>query len=436
VRSIIYQDSLYRVMVINNQPISTQILPINEDDNKKVTGYRFIILGLVMVLSFSSGLTMIPFGPITPLIIDHYGVDNRSAGLLTSIIFLVHVLLAIPASTLVGRLSLKHMITIGGLLGSISLFTFIATNNFALLLGMRVVYGSGFILLFAAIAPMVMQWFKPRELPLVNGAFIVTASAGMAGSTFVVVPLSDLLGWESAISVFGGICLIGAVLWIVFGKAFPVPVEERPMQIMTRVLGVLRSKNTLLIAAADVGPFAFITVCLAWLPTFYHQEYGMSLIKAGNLMGIMSTAGIAALVMASILSLRLFRRRPFLIAPGILIGFAGLGTFLVGDGIALYVVLVALGFASWFYLPVLMTIPMELYPDDPRRVSLTFASLMSIGGLANFVAVPIAGALFDSTGSLVPGLTVFAVMSWSLAISGWLLPETGTARRGQGGTYS
>ena len=72
-----------------------------------------------------------------------------------------------------------------------------------------------------------------------------------------------------------------------------------------------------------------------------------------------------------------------------------------------------------------MTIIMELHAKDPRRIALIIATLMTIGGITNFIAPPIVGAITDLTESFIPGLAIFAFISWSLAIGGILLPETG-----------
>jgi cyanate permease len=140
------------------------------------------------------------------------------------------------------------------------------------------------------------------------------------------------------------------------------------------------------------------------------------------LMGLMSVAGVFALVLASLLSLRVASRRPLIIIPGVVIGFAAFGTFLLADTPAVYLAVIALGLATWVYMPALMTLPMELYADDPARVSVIFAFLVGTSGVAMFVSPVTVGALFDITGSFVPGLALFAIVSWGLAIAGFLLP--------------
>ena len=138
------------------------------------------------------------------------------------------------------------------------------------------------------------------------------------------------------------------------------------------------------------------------------------------------------MIVASLAATRVERRRPFLVIPGIIVGFAGFGTFLLADSAAVYLAVVALGFAAWFYIPTLVTIPMELYPADSSRVAIIFASIMTLGGIVNFIAPLVVGAVADLTGSFVPGLALFAVLAWSLGVVGFLLPETGPGRRAAG----
>ncbi|MQF48307.1 MFS transporter [SAR202 cluster bacterium AC-647-N09_OGT_505m] len=399
-----------------------------ETDYRRSSGYRFVIVGLMASLVFSAGLNMFPIGPIVPVIIGDYGINNSTAGFLTSIIFLVHVVFAIPVNLLVGRIGLKMLIGFGAVTSSVPVLSFLAVDSYPLLLTIRAIYGVGFILLFPTSGPLFMQWFRPKELPFVNGSLMLSASLGLAVSAFLVAPLSEAIGWEIALSVFGGVSLGSAVVWLLLGKAQRIPADSEPRPLIRRVWEVLHDRSTLLVAAADAGPLALLTVSLGWLPTLYHEVHNMPLEKGGVLMGLLSLAGFISLVLASILTTRISKRRPFLIIPGIVVGFAGLACILLPDSVVLYIAVVVLGFACWFYLPALITIPMELYPNNPRRVSLIFASLMSIGGMASFVSPPFVGVIGDLTGSLVPGLGVFAIFAWSLAIAGILLPETGTTR--------
>jgi len=399
--------------------------------DQSFTAYRFVVLGLLVLLSLSFGLSFFAVSPITPLIIDEYGINRSTASLLTSLVFIAQAGFAIPGSMLVGRIGIKRVIAVGWVLGSAPLLSFMV-ESFPLLVVLRVCYGLGFAFMFPAMGPLLMQWFRPRELPLVNGVFIAVASLGVAISALVVVPMSDAIGWREALSVFGAISRFGAVCWLILGRERRGVGESVSHISIAGVWRVLRSRNTLLLAAGDAGAYALYTAALAWLPTFYHEVHGMSLEKAGGLMGLLSLSGVFFLVVASLMTMRVKRRRPFLIVPGILAGFAGFGSFLLADSVAVYVAVVALGFTSWFYLPVLMTIPMELPGTDPNRVSVTFGTILTVGGIMTFLSSLTVGVITDVTGSFLPGFALFSVLAWGLAVAGFLLPETGVTGRESG----
>jgi cyanate permease len=255
---------------------------------------------------------------------------------------------------------------------------------------------------------------------------MLSACLGITTSTFVVAPLSEAIGWEVVLSGFGGVSLLSTLTWLSLGKAQRIRRDNENRSLIPLVWNVLRARTTLLVAVADAGPLALLTAFLAWLPTLYHEVHEISLTEAGVYMGVMSLAGLVALTLASLVTARTGKRRPFLIIPGTLAGFAGFAVLVLPDSVALYIAVAVLGFVCWVYLPALLTIPMDMYPNDPRRVSLISATLVSIGGIASSVATPTVGAIADLTGSLVPGLAACAVLGWSLAIAGVLMPPTST----------
>ena len=392
--------------------------------DQQLSSYRFVIAGILALLSFSFGLSMFSVSPVTPLIMDEYRINRGTASLLVSLIPLVHIVLAIPGSMLVGRIRLKNLVVLASVLGSAPLLSLLAVN-FPILLSLRVVYAIGMAVMFPAVGSLAMQWFRPRELPVFNGLFVAALSLGTALSSFTIAPISQAIGWKVGLSILGGVSLVGTVCWLVLGRAQQLSAQTEQHLSIKGALSVVRSRSTILIAAADAGPYALLAAAVAWLPTYYHEVHGMSLARAGSLMGLFSLAGTISLVSASLLVLRVRRRRPLLVIPGVVAGFAGFGSFLLADTVFVYVAVLALGFACWFYLPILLTIPMELPGADANRVALTFGALMSVGGIFSFVSPLTVGITTDLLGSYLPGLTLFSILSWSLAISGNLLPETG-----------
>ena len=401
---------------------------MEKTSNTQITNYRFVVGSLIALLGFSAGLNMLATGPITPLIIDTYGINNSTAGLLTSIIFIVKVVFAIPSSMLIDRLPLKTIITLGGLTLSAPLLSFLAVDSFSVLVLLRAVHGLGFILVLPAAMVIFMQQFKPKELPLVNGSFTAAMILGITMSNFFVVRLSAHMPWEVVLSICGGVALISTIVWVLFGNAYPIAREGKDSRPINNVSKVLSSRDDMLLIAADLGPLTLFAVSAAWLPTFYHETLGFSLTKAGGLMSTQSLAGFLSLLLASFIASRTRLRRPFLIVPGILAGFAGIATVSTSNLWILYIDMVALGFVIWFYLPVLFTMAMELHPDNPSRAATIFSVLLGLGGISAFIGPPAVGAVADLTGSFVPGIVIFSITAWSLLLSGILLPETKNPR--------
>ena len=390
--------------------------------------YRFVIAGLITLLNISFGLSFFAVAPITPLIIDDYGINRSMAGLLSGLVLLVQAGLSIPGSMLVGRVPLKWLIAAGWVLTGSMTLSFL-TTSFPLLLLLRVLYALGFTLALPALGPLMMQWFHPRELPLINGINISVASGAIAVSTFTISPLADVVGgWRVALSLFGVVSLAGAGMWMVFGKV------DRPIQGRRHLLfwkearGLFRSRITLLLAMADAGPFAQYVALSAWLPTFYFEVHNMSLTQAGAAVGLLPATGAITVLLAGMLALRVRNRRPFLIISGVLAVVAGFGSFLLGGTVAMYPALVLLGIGSWLYLPILLTIPMERPGMTPESVAFVWATIISLGSLLSFVSPLVVGALTDALGTYIPGFSIFTALALSLVIAGFLLPETGRSR--------
>ena len=305
---------------------------------------------------------------MVPLIIDDYDISRGMAGLLTSVVPLMHVLMGIPCSLLVGRLGPKTLVTLAALLASFPALSVFA-DSFYLLLLTRIVYGFSLALLMTAVAPLLMQRFRPNEFSFMNGMFLVSISIGVSISSFIAPHIAAELGWRAALSLLGCAALVAAVGWQLVmlreSKDAPVSAPRLPFGMF---LQVLRSRTTALLAAADAGPYALYTASLAWLPAFYHEVHGATLEEGGALTGLISLTGVFTLAGASVLTLRVGRRRPFLVIPGAMAGFAGLGAILLAGTPGVYPAVIALGFVSWFYLPALLTIPMEL-PGSNRDPS-------------------------------------------------------------------
>ena len=377
---------------------------------------------MILFAHFSVGINFFVVAPLLPLIIDDFGVSRATASLLIALALLVHSFFGLPGGILAVRFGLKRMYLLSWLMVAVPVLSALAPDFWTLLM-LRLVYGVGFGAIIPATGPLLMQWFRPREVTIMNGLDMAALSLGVALSVFVAAPLADAMGWQNTLSVFGGLALFGAVAWAVLGRVAPgAPATDAGIS-LTEVWSVLRNRTILLLVAADGLVFMNYTALTSWLPAFYNEIRGMSLTQAGFVTGLLPLVGVFAVLVGGFLPLRFASKRPFFIVPGILLGLGGLGSFLVDNTLGIYVSVILLGIGSWSYAPTLLSLPMGLPGMTPQKVAVVWGTFVTVSGLGMFVSPIVVGAIRDVSGSFVPGFMIFAVGAWFMVIAGVIMPK-------------
>ena len=154
---------------------------------------------------------------------------------------------------MIGRIGLKRGFGAAWLLVGLMVLSAWATD-FPTLLALRLGYGVGFAVILTATGPLLMQWFPPKEVLIMNSLNTAVISLGIALSVSTAAPIASLMGWQNALGLFGAVGLAGAVGWVFFGRTSDAGVKESSPHIsLNGVVGVLRSRTILLLVAADAG---------------------------------------------------------------------------------------------------------------------------------------------------------------------------------------
>ena len=386
--------------------------------------YRLVIAGLVILAHFSVGLNVFSISPLLGDVISDYGVNRSAAGLLIALTMLVFAGFGLPGGVVVTRIGLKRSYTLGWWLVSLTALSFLAPNYFSLL-ALRLSFGLGFALVLITTGPLLLQWFRPKEVLVMNGLNTAVLSLGIALSVALASPLAGVMGWQDSLSVFGAVGLLGAVAWIVLGKV-PVRAVQTSGAIPFRLISrLLRNRQIMLLILADAGALVQYTALTAWLPAFYSEVRGMSPTQAGFVTGLLPFIGVFAVLLGAFLPLRFGTPRSYFIWPGVLVAIGGPGSFLLGNPAGIYLALVMVGIGSWLYVPTLLARTMELTGRDPERVAVVWGLLITFGGLGMFVAPIMVGMLRDLTGDYLPGFLISSVAALGLLIAGIGMPRTG-----------
>ena len=380
---------------------------------------------MTLAAHLAAGLNLFAVSPLLPLAIDDYGISRAEAGLLISLPMLVGAGLGIPGGMLAARFGLKRSYMVSwAAMALLSLSAF--TPNFYAMLALRLFYGVGLALMVASSGQLVMQWFRGREVLVVNALNTAILSLGVAVSVAGAVPLAEWLGWKTTLTVFAGIGVIGTVIWPAAPGDRSGQSGHRTGISVREVIAVLRGRTVALLVAADAGVFIQYTALTGWLPTFFSEDRGIPLSEAGLLTSILPFVGMFAVFAGGALPMR-FSYRSILVFSGILAILGGLGSFLFTHPVGIYASVIALGVGSWLYVPTLLTVPMRLAGATPERVAVVWGSFMTFSGIGMFISPILVGALRDTSGSFFPGFIICGAGSWALLVAGLLMPrDTGS----------
>ena len=376
---------------------------------------------------FSIGINFFVVAPLFPLIIEEFGVNRATASLLIGLALLVHSFFGLPGGILATRFGLKRVYFLSWLMIGLPILS-AAAPNFGTLLVLRLAYGVGFGAIIPATGPLLMQWFRPKEITIMNGLDIAALSLGVALSVSLAAPLANAVGWQNTLSVFGGIALLGALAWGILGRVDSGAQATGSAISLKEVWSVLRNRTILLLVAADALVFMQYTALTSWLPTFYNEVRGMSLTQAGIVIGLLPFVGVFAVLVGGFLPLKIASNKPFFIIPGLLLGLGGLGSFLIDSTLGIYASIVLLGIGSWSYAPTLLSLPMGIPGMTPSKVAVVWGTFVTVSGAGMFVSPIVVGAIRDASGSFVPGFIIFAVGAWFLMIAGIIIPKTAANR--------
>ena len=399
------------------------ISDLRGSDTREYSRYRIVIAVLILLAHASIGLNFFGVTPLLPLVIDDYEITRASASLLVALPTLVKACIGLPGSLIINRFGLNRVFTLSWfMLGMLALSPWI--QDFYLMLLLRLVYGIGAGLMMTATASLIMQWFRPNEVPIINTLLLIVISLGIAISITLAAPLAANISWEGVLGIFGGIGLCGAFAWKFYGRTQSTHIQEASAIFTLReVWEVIRDRTIFLLVVGDALVFVNYAAVTSWLPTFLHEFRAMSLDQAGYVTGLLPTVGIFAVLLGGFLAVRVKARRLLFLAPGIMVAIGGFGTFLLHEPLAINLSILALGFGTWVYQPLLLTLPMQLPWMTPRKITVVWGASLTIAGFGMFISPVVVGASRDLFGTFVPGFSIWAVFGCALIFTGLFLPK-------------
>ena len=348
-----------------------------------------------------SFMVWVLIGVLAVHIANDFGLTASQKGLLVAVPILGGALVRIPLGILVDHVGPRRTGIIGQLIVMIPLVwawcwgrSFSEVLALGLLLG--VAGGS-----FAVALPLASRWYPPQHQGLAMGI----AGAGNSGTVLAALlapRLAETVGWHH---VFGlALVPVLATLGCFLALAKESP-QQPPPKALWAYLGLCRQRDTLWLCLFYSFTFGGFVGLASFLVTFFHDQYGLAKVAAGNFTAFCVFAGSFLRPVGGYLADRFGGTRmlrAFFACASLGLGAVALLPPLWLTTVLLLCIMSILGLGNG---AVFQLVPLRFQQD----IGVATGVVGAAGGLGGFLLPASLGLLKDLTGSYGTGLFAFGL---------------------------
>ena len=382
--------------------------------------YRWIIQTIIILLQISLGLNFMAPSPLFLLIIDNYGISKGIVSILVSSVTLVMAISLIPGGFLISVIGSKKAMTLSGVLMSAGLLIPLV-DSFTMLVVLRIFFGIGAAISIPTTSAITMEWFKPKEFPLINGVNESGRALGVSLGVLCAIPIANINGWETTLFLYSILPAIATLLWLIVGRSVNNLTIPPPISSFKENIPLILNRNTILLAIGAIGPLSLFVGYSAWLPTYYNEVQGMTMVKAGSIVSIIPLVSAMLNPISGIILSKFDNRKFLLIISGLILPMFAFGAVFAVNQIILIMFIVGIGSLLSIAIVSIITIPMELPGVTAPKVGIVTAAILTIGNLSSVISPIFIGSYTEYIGSYIPALLIVALMPITLVISGLFL---------------
>lgn len=400
-------------------------------------GARGLLLAAVLLYALNLRAPITALAPVVDDVQADLGLTAAGVGLLTGVPVLcfalatplVAVLLARQGTTRVVTASLVTVL-VGTVLRSVDGFGTALVGT--VLIGVAITAGN-------VAVPVVIGRDFPSAVPRATGLYTAALNAGSVLTTTLTEPLASLVGWRWALASWGGLAVLGLVVWRrAYGRRADPSVraagaagdddDAAPGDASGgdatgsagaggAVPDALRRPVTWLLAVSFAGQaFGYYAVS-AWLPTVLHDGTGMDPTASGGAAALFQLFGMVGGVAVP---LALSRHVPMrVVSLAIALGWVTLPIGLVLAPSAWGVWCVLAGVAQGGNFAVIFTVVAQTAGSQraARRMS---AAVQSFGYACGAAGPSVLGAVHAATGGWRAPLVVVLGSILTMAVAAQL----------------
>jgi NNP family nitrate/nitrite transporter-like MFS transporter len=261
------------------------------------TGHAPTLFAAFLYFAFSCCIWVLN-GAMAPFISETFQLSPAQKGLMLSVPIIAGALMRFPLGVLSQYIGRKNATLVEmGLIAVAMLFGFFFVSSFNDLLAMGVLLGIAGASFGVALS-LGSGSFPAQHKGLAMG-LVGAGNVGTAVAVLVAPPLAQWLGWQAVYAVAAGAILIPMVTMIVLARE-PSDVDAHA-SLRDHVACLFEGDGWAfsLIYGVTFGGFIGLTT---FLPTYYHDQFGVSKVQAGQLTMLAAFMGAAVRVVGGGLS--------------------------------------------------------------------------------------------------------------------------------------
>ena len=378
----------------------------------RVYGYRWVVLGVVMLVNFVIQILWISYGSIIADASDYYGVSHLMVTLLAMVFMIAFIPLSLPAAWVIDSRGFRVAVGFGVvMMGVFGVLRGLAGSNYTLVLICTLGIAVAQPFLLNSWTKVPANWFAPGERATAVGLITLASMLGVGAGLALSPVFIGVMSIGAMQLVWGALAAVSAVAFLALARERPAtspgPAGDEARALMLdglkHALTVRPFLVILAVAFVIMGVFNGVT---SWIGDIVlPRGYGAD--SAGLLGLVMLVAGVIGAVVLSALSDRQGRRIRYLALTLALAIPSLVGVAFVSGALLLYASCAALGFFIVGALPIGMQYAAEVTFPTPEGTS---NGLVQLCGQCSVVFVFIMGPLRTGSGSFVVSLVLMCAL--------------------------
>jgi MFS transporter, Spinster family, sphingosine-1-phosphate transporter len=397
--------------------------------------YIWIVVGILWVVSMLNYLDRLLLASMRDPIKVSIHMTETQFGLLTTIFLLTYGVLSPLGGYIADRYSRKMVIVLSLLFWSVFTLWTGFVHSFGEMLAARALTGISQACYLPAAMALITEYHKGRTRSLATGLLMSGLYAGLAlGGAGGYI--ADFWGWRFGFQLFGGFGIVYALIlfFILRDASNEKPttievnlnseesIENKKLSVTDMLRGLFGSRSYWILILYSCLLGMTFWVIYAWLPTYFKEQFNLSLgvagISATAFLQVSSFIGVlAGGILADRWSLRSIKGRIYVPVIGFIVG----GPFLfltASTGVLVLAIMgmILFGLAKGFHDANFMPIICQVTDSRYRATGYGILSFFSV--LVGAVMIYVGGAIRDANISLS---VIFQLSAAGVLLSGLIL---------------